>query len=243
MTPVSLNTILTFLRVLGQTSTFQIASSLGKRLRQLEDALDDNPPAKQHRSGLGPEHQAPREEISRSLGLDELTGFCDYVVPLNDLRSDRYLREKIADRHIDSFFQTIHTLLPMLDPVTFRARYSSLRHLFGDRRLLLATLDDPRRPQFVCLLYAVLALGALYEDEREDSSPWASWYFAEAQDMLGRLLNSSDLQLVQAATLLVCTTCAYDHTMFHILTTFIRQGAYSQHAIKPNCKAIIVSLS
>ncbi|KAH7109204.1 fungal-specific transcription factor domain-containing protein [Dactylonectria macrodidyma] len=201
----------------GQTSTFMIASSLGKRLRQLEDASDSSAPAKQRLHHSNPERLASRDESSRSLGLDELTGFCDYVIPLNALRSDRYLRDNIADRHIDSFFQTIHVLLPILDPVAFRARYGSLRQLFGDRRLFLATTDDPRRPQFACLLYAVLALGALYEDEQEDSSSWASWYFAEAQDMLGRLLNASNLQLVQATLL----------------------GAYAQHAIKPNLAYIL----
>jgi hypothetical protein len=67
----------------------------------------------------------------------------------------------------------------------------------------------------MCLLYAVLALGALYENDQADSSAWASWYFAEAQSMLGRLLDANNLALIQAATFL---------------------GAYAQHAIKPNCK-------
>jgi hypothetical protein len=57
----------------------------------------------------------------------------------------------------------------------------------------------------------VLALGALYEDEHEDSSSWASWYFAEAQEMLGRLLMASNIQLVQASTLLVGTPDTHDH--------------------------------
>ncbi|KAM6529342.1 hypothetical protein FALCPG4_007481 [Fusarium falciforme] len=202
----------------GQTSTFMTASFLNKRVRQLDDVLEGNPPAKRRRNDLATGQQAPNDKSSDSLGLEGLTSFCDYVVPLNDLRGDRYLRETIAGRHIDSFFRTIHIFLPILDIGAFRTRYGSLRHLFGDRRLFLATLDDPRRPQFVCLLYAVLALGALYEDEREDSSSWASWYFAEAQEMLGRLLNSSNIQLVQAATLL---------------------GAYAQHTIKPNLAYIL----
>ncbi|KAM6505383.1 hypothetical protein FSOLCH5_014603 [Fusarium solani] len=199
----------------GQTSTFMIASFLDKRLRQLDDVLEGNPPAKRRRNDPAAGQQGPTGEGSDSLGLEGLTGFCDYVVPLNDLRGDRYLRETVADRHIDSFFRTIHIFLPILDPRAFRTRYESLRQLFGDRRLFLATLDDPRRPQFVCLLYAVLALGALYENERDDSSSWASWYFAEAQEMLGRLLNSSNIQLVQAATLLVCTSALSDFIIFH----------------------------
>ncbi|EXA28691.1 hypothetical protein FOVG_19718 [Fusarium oxysporum f. sp. pisi HDV247] len=202
----------------GQTSTFMTASFLDKRVRQLDDVLAGNPPAKRRRNDLAAGQHPPNDKSSDSFGLEGLTSFCDYVVPLKDLRGDRYLRETIAVRHIGSFFRTIHIFLPILDIGAFRTRYGSLRHLFGDRRLFLATLDDPRRPQFVCLLYAVLALGALYEDEREDSSSWASWYFAEAQEMLGRLLDSSNIQLVQAATLL---------------------GAYAQHTIKPNLAYIL----
>jgi|SRR5687768_710443 hypothetical protein len=183
-----------------------IASFLDKRVKQLDHVFEGNPPAKRPRNDLTVAEHASNGEGSDSLGLEDLTGFCDYVMPLNDLRGHRYLRETITDRHIDSFFRTIHIFLPILDPVAFRTRYESLRQLFGDRRLFLATLDDPRRPQFVCLLYAVLALGALYENERDDNSSWASWYFAEAQEMLGRLLNSSNIQLVQAATFLVCTS-------------------------------------
>lgn len=189
----------------GQTSTFVIASSLGKRFRQLEDACDSAASAKHQRAGSASVPPSPQEESSssKSLDLDELTAYCDYVVPPNALRGDRYLRESIADRHLDSFFHTIHALLPVLDPVSFRRKYASIRPFFGDRRLFLATRDDPSQPQFVCLLYAVLALGALYEDEADDNSGWTTWYFAEAQDMLGRLLDASNFQLIQAAMFLV----------------------------------------
>ncbi|KAF1980321.1 hypothetical protein BU23DRAFT_445114 [Bimuria novae-zelandiae CBS 107.79] len=206
----------------GRTSTFVIASSLGKRIKQMEDASGSSPIAKHRRTDPNLELLASHEDSSKSLSLDELTSCCDYVVPLNAWRSDRYLRESIADRHLDSFFRTIHVFLPVLESVAFRARYSSLRKLFGDRRLVFATPDDSSRPQFVCLLYAVLALGALYEDEREDSPSWASWYFAEAQDMLGRLLDAGNLQLIQAATFL---------------------GAYAQHVIKPNLAYILTGIA
>ncbi|CAH0022521.1 unnamed protein product [Clonostachys rhizophaga] len=202
----------------GQTSTFTIASCLGKRLNQPEDVSNDSPSTNDRREHLIDGHQPPRSKRAKTLDLDELTSFCDYVVPLHSLRSDRYLRGNVTDRHVDNFFRAIHILLPILDPVAFKARYGSLRHLFGDRRLFLMTPDDPTRPQFVCLLFSVLALGALYEDEHEDSSSWASWYFAEAQEMLGRLLMASNIQLVQASTLL---------------------GAYAQHAIQPNLAYIL----
>lgn len=194
------------------------ASSLGKRLRQLEDASENPLPAKRRHTEPNQEVSTSHEGNPRSLRLDELTSFCDYVVPANALRRDRYLSETIADRHIDNFFRTTHVFLPILEPVAFRSRYSSLRKLFGDRRLVLATPDDPSRPQFVCLLHAVLALGALYEDEQEDSSSWASWYFAEGQDMLGRLLDTSNLQLIQAAVFLVRTLSPHGHLFLGLLT-------------------------
>ncbi|KAI8406577.1 hypothetical protein FOFC_14047 [Fusarium oxysporum] len=203
------NVILVISSVPGQTSTFTIASCLGKRLRQLEDVPDDDSsirPTTRRRNNSDPEHQTSRDKSSKGLVLDELPGFCDYVVPLNALRSDRYLLEKVADRHTNSFFKTIHFLLPILSPVAFETRYKALRQLFGDRRLSLATLDDPTRPQFVCLMYAVLALGALYEDEQEDSSSWAS--------------------------------CSGIDTF-----VLVSQGAYAQHAIKPNLAYILNGLA
>jgi hypothetical protein len=36
-----------------------------------------------------------------------------------------------------------------------------------------------------------LALGALYEDNQDDSPIWMPWYFAEAQSMLGRVIEGS----------------------------------------------------
>ncbi|KAI8932082.1 hypothetical protein NX059_010968 [Plenodomus lindquistii] len=208
--------------LLGQTSTFSLASSLGKRLESLEDVIHSPTPAKRRRIAVNLDYATVRDDNPSALGLDDLTSCCDYVVPTNSLRTDRYLREAVADRHLESFFNTIHIFLPILDPDTIRARYLSLRRLFGDRRLMFATSDDTSRPQFVCLLHALLALGALYEDGEEDSSSWASWYFAEAQDMLGRLLDASNLHLVQAATFL---------------------GAYAQHAIKPNLAYILTGIA
>jgi hypothetical protein len=98
----------------------------------------------------------------------------------------------------------------MFDASNFRQRYTTLRSLFGDHRLFVPTQQNPNQQQFLCLLHAVLALGALYEDEREDSSSWASWYFAEAQEMLGRLIDAVNLELVQAAMLMVCRSTYAD---------------------------------
>jgi len=169
----------------------------------MEETPNSTPLPKKRRLGQINQPSKPYSDRPRSLGLDELTGFCDYVIAPNTLRYDRSLRDGIASRHLAAFFRTIHLYMPILDQAKFESKYNTLRTLFGDRRLFSPTHDDPNRPQFVCLLYAVLAMGALYEDDREDSPSWASWYFAEAQDMLGRLLEAANLQLVQAALFLV----------------------------------------
>ncbi|UPX11465.1 uncharacterized protein EKO05_0002071 [Ascochyta rabiei] len=175
----------------GRTSTFQIASALGKRLEHTESTSTDISTTKKRRIELVHSSEGSPAIAPKALDLDELTSFCDYIVPPHALRSDRRLQLHITDRHLQAFFCTIHLFLPVLDQARFRLS----------------------RPQFVCLMYAVLALGALYEDGEDDSPAWASWYFGEAQSMLGRLLDASNLELTQAATFL---------------------GAYAQHAIKPN---------
>ncbi|KAL6705917.1 hypothetical protein ACN47E_006196 [Coniothyrium glycines] len=207
----------------GRTSAFLVASSLGKRFRQIEEADPDaEPQAKQQRSMSTIRSLTDQSDRTRCLDFDEITSCCDLFIPANAPRRNLYLRDVVADRHLDSFFRTFHLFLPVLEPKAFRARYATLRKLFGDRRLALPTSDDLSRPQFVCLTYAVLALGALADDDGDDNLSWASWYFAEAQDMLGRLLDAGNLQLTQAAMFL---------------------GAYAQHAIKPNLAYVMNGLA
>lgn len=170
----------------------------------MEDAASetDPSPTKRHKDSH-PQHPSDQAYRSRCLDLDDLISCSDYIVPANVPRRDRCLRGDVAERHLESFFRTIHCFLPVFDEDAFKARFEALRKLFGSRGLVLATPEDRGRPQFVCALHAVLALGALYEDGRDDSSIWASWYFAEAQDMLGRLLDAVNLPLVQAAMFMV----------------------------------------
>lgn len=174
-------------------------------MRQLEEATETPISSKHPRIGRSSEGSASDAD-RESLRLDDITSFCDYVVPLNAKRQHRRLRESVADRHLEMFFDTIHVFLPIFDKGNFREVYNTHRSLFGDHRLSLPSPEYPGRQQFLCLLYAILALGALYEDEREDSSAWASWYFAEAQDSLSRLLDAPNLDLVRAAMLMVRTT-------------------------------------
>ncbi|KIW23689.1 uncharacterized protein PV07_11869 [Cladophialophora immunda] len=206
----------------GGTSAFVVASSLGKRVRQLEEISSDCQPSKLRRGDLCRRIPGTSTKDMRELDLYEVTSFCDYVVPPTELHHHHSLREDVADRHLDNFFKTIHIFLPVFDEDRFRERYHAVRPLFGDNRLFTPKLSHQNQPQFVSLLYAVLALGALYEDEKDDSSSWASWYFVQAQEILGRYLDAIDIQLVQAAMLM---------------------GAYAQHAIKPNLAYVLNGLA
>lgn len=86
---------------------------------------------------------------------------------------------------------------------SFRAKYARWRELFSSNRRFGHHNDDQVQQQSFCLLYAVLALGALYSSSEEDSSSWAAWYFSEAQEIIGRLFDAVNLELVQAAMFMV----------------------------------------
>jgi hypothetical protein len=125
-------------------------------------------------------------------------------MPSNTTVRQQYrLRGHITDRHVESFFHTIHNFLPILDVNRFRAKYGELRRHFDGNQLFTLNRGDQNISQFLCLLYAVLALGAQYENDKEDSLLWASWYFAETQKLLARLLDAVTLELVQAAMFMV----------------------------------------
>jgi hypothetical protein len=136
-------------------------------------------------------------------GLQTLIDAYDYVMPLNSpIRRYRCLQQDVADRHLDNFFATIHTYFPIFDVSNLRARYSRLRESFGSNLLYASAGESQGQQQSLCLIYAILALGALYAAD-EDSSSWAAWYFSEAQELLGRLFDAVNLQLVQAGMFMV----------------------------------------
>lgn len=141
-----------------------------------------------------------------ALGLQSLLDSYDFIMPLNmPIRRHRALQKEVADRHVDNFFATIHVYFPIFDMSSFRTKYTRLRALFGSNLLFASQGDSHLQPQTLCLLYAVLALGALYADDRdsEDNSSWAAWYFSEAEELLGRLFDAVTLELVQAVMFMV----------------------------------------
>ena len=127
----------------------------------------------------------------------------DLVMPHNlAIRKYRTLQKDVADLHLENFFATIHVYFPIFDVPKFRAKYSRLRDLFGSNLLFASPRENQVQQQSLCLLYSVLALGALYA-EGDVSSSWASWYFSEAQELLGRLFDAVSLELVQAGMFMV----------------------------------------
>lgn len=113
------------------------------------------------------------------------------------------IRSEDAEKHIFSFFHTIHVYTPLLDEDDFREMYRCSGPHLTHAQLSQPVYGNDSRPQFVCLSYAVLALGALHEIGMEGSSPWAPRYFEIGKKLLGALLDSPTLSLVQAAIYLV----------------------------------------
>jgi hypothetical protein len=110
------------------------------------------------------------------------------------------LRESIADVHVDNYFSTIHNILPVVHPEAFRTAY----HQFWSASPLDTETITSR--QWQCLMYSVLAMGALYSDTGANDADWASNYFSEAQELLGPLFGATCIETVQAAMLMVLTT-------------------------------------
>ncbi|OJJ82586.1 uncharacterized protein ASPGLDRAFT_59563 [Aspergillus glaucus CBS 516.65] len=193
----------------GETSNFFIAKSLARRLQHCADHIYPSSRDQDDAQARVGNWSAETDK----LGLHTMLDSYDLVMPHNTaIRRYQTLQKDVADRHLENFFATIHIYFPIFDIPRFRAKYSRLRDLFGSNLLFTSPRENQVQQQSLCLLYAVLALGALYADD-DDSSSWASWYFSEAQELLGRLFDAVSLELVQAG-------------MF--------MGAYAQHALKPS---------
>lgn len=172
-----------------------LASFLDLRLAQLENA-GPRP------TDFGTLQNQPCPDAA--LGLGRLLGDYDYVTPLN-IASRRYrsFRKEVADTHLKTFFSTIYIYFPVMEESILQEKYLRLRDIFSSRTLLSIRPVYQGHHQELCLLYAILSLGALYCDNGEDSSGWASWYFLEAQELLGHLLDAVNLDLVHAAMFMV----------------------------------------
>ncbi|KAJ5812132.1 hypothetical protein N7474_008433 [Penicillium riverlandense] len=181
----------------GPTSTIALLKSMENKLSWSESADGHSTrPTKRPRWELTAPLISHSERVSR---LD--------IYASADLQSEGTwkIREHLANAHVDCFFLTVHDTIPVLNEDTFRSAYG----LFWNAPPSDSTNTHTRQSQ--CMIYSVLALGALYSKAAANDSQWAANYFAEAQKLLGGALGGNCLEIVQA-TMLMAT---YAHHVAH----------------------------
>jgi len=127
--------------------------------------------------------------------------FLDTSLSLND---PYFERKDMLDRHIDSFFRTAHTLLPILHEGAFRKLYGVFwkeverkGKYSRDHDIGRDAIDAGVMP----LVFAVACHGAVYGAEKDDRE-WARGYFGRARRWLSVFENGS-FETVIAMYLLV----------------------------------------
>jgi hypothetical protein len=101
--------------------------------------------------------------------------------------SDTFLQRDILDRHIDSFFENVHSLFPILHEGAFRKLYGVFweeverRETCKDQILIGRDALDAGVMPLVC---AVACHGALYSEDTDDQREWARGYFIRARRWL-----------------------------------------------------------
>lgn len=178
----------------GSLSFYGITSTLNLLIpveRLLNDPQCDSEPPNKRQKRPG------RESELTSALLNE--GLQDQIYATESIHKLRGLqiRERIADAHFDCFLESVNDAIPVLAPSTLRAAYE----LFWSSSP--SELETSTSRQRQCLIYSVLALGSLYSNTESDDFEWASYYFAEAQSLIGTLFNTNSLSTVQAAMMMV----------------------------------------
>ena len=120
--------------------------------------------------------------------------------------NDPFLENReILDRHIDSYFSTVHTLLPILHEGAFRK-------LYGVFWREVERKESRKDEHYICrdaldagvmpLVFAVACHGALYSADTEDQREWARGYFVRARRWLS-VFEKSTFETMLAMYLLV----------------------------------------
>jgi hypothetical protein len=106
-----------------------------------------------------------------------------------------------ADRHLANYFATVHVLIPVLHEGSFRALYEN----FWSRMACQggSPRTETNRKATSPLVYAVLALGALYEDGYDDHVLWAKEWFAKAREGVNHGAEECCFEICLAIFLLV----------------------------------------
>lgn len=166
----------------GPTSTFNILRSQYPHISRAANFDGDREGPQKKRRGAG---YSP-EDIYSSSDMTSTSGWT--------------FQEDLAERHIDCFFDKISDIIPVLNVPDFRSAYYSF---LNPGNASPSAPQNPRSRQRQCLVYSVLALGALYSETDRSGPEWAAEYFAKAQGLLGHLVGENCLELVQAAMLMV----------------------------------------
>ena len=126
------------------------------------------------------------------------------------LNDPLFERRDILDRHIDSFFNTAHTLLPILHEGAFRKLYGVFWKEVERKGKLGKTRDDGEIGRdaldagVMPLVFAVACHGALYSADSDDQREWARGYFARARRWLS-VFETGSFETMVAMYLLVTT--------------------------------------
>jgi hypothetical protein len=128
--------------------------------------------------------------------------FYEAALSFNDSFS---VQRDILDRHIDSFFNTTHTLLPILHEGAFRKLYGVFWKEAERRENRKDSLDigrDVLDAGVTPLVFAVACHGALYSADSDDQREWARGYFARARRWLS-VFETGSFETMIAMYLLV----------------------------------------
>jgi hypothetical protein len=168
--------------------------------------------------------------------IDELSGIDALLNPTVDPTEDYTPRrpvssklddlatKPIADRHLANFFETIHTLLPVLHEGAFRALYDAFWMRVANEPASHA--ESNIRKITAPLVYSVLALGALYEDGYSDNAVWAKEWFAKARDCVNNAVEECCFEMCLGVYFLVI----YRLPMFSDLAVIVFSAC---HQTKP----------
>lgn len=184
----TLNTSTGSVEFYGSTSILALARSLDNRLREFEG---------EHRGFQTLLKKSRTTTRGLEVDLEGLFEHNDFVPAAWQPGNRWQLRKDVADGHVQSFFNTIHDYLPVLDVDVFMAAY---RQFWAAPP---ADVECVAARQAECLIYSVLAMGALYSDSGSDNAESAASYFSRAQDLLGRLFDAVSVETVQAALFIV----------------------------------------
>jgi hypothetical protein len=120
--------------------------------------------------------------------LDPYMSSTPYLYDTSISLQDPFLqRRDIIDRHVDSYFNTAHALLPILHEGAFRRLYDVFwkeverkENSRSDMQIGRDALDAGVMP----LVFAVVCHGALYSADEDDQLVWARGYLARARRWL-----------------------------------------------------------